>query len=113
MHFKLFHVSNLVSPQITFPAALIAALIAAILLAAIWCCTRPHAAAVLGVVVFTGIFALVSQDVLRIAVWMAAASAGVHCYFVVLPNWPTGGPSWCEVRGCARSREQMGWTATS
>jgi hypothetical protein len=85
-------------PQITFPAALVAGFIAATLLAIIWCCTRPRAAAFLSIVIILGILSLASGDILRIAIWMLIAPIATHYYFVIIPDGPSGGPSWCEVR---------------
>ena len=84
--------------QIGFPAALLAAFLAALLLAVVWSCVRPRAAAVLAAVLISGVIALVAANSAALALWMGVSVAAVHFYFVVLPNRPNGGPSWCEVR---------------
>ncbi len=80
------------------PAGLLVTLLVTSLLAAVWSCARPRAAALLAAVALTGVAALAVGSAAALAVWLAAAPASLSLYFVVLPRGAAGGPAWCEVR---------------
>ena len=84
--------------DVVIPSAVLTLAIVSFIVALCWSCSRHYAAAALGIVVLTGIFAIATASLFACFLWLSAALAALYFYFDILPELPDR-PVWCQDLG--------------